>query len=100
MSQASFEPGTSRSRVLRSAVAPHWLGNISNVKAKKSNYRLKFDRHLPKQRVIDSEPSCEPTHENQASVIRPTCSLSLSILSIVFAVLVDPNENRPIGMLI
>ena len=24
--QASFEPGTSRSRVLRSAVAPHWLG--------------------------------------------------------------------------
>ena len=23
--QASFEPGTSRPRVLRSAVAPHWL---------------------------------------------------------------------------
>ena len=23
---ASFEPGISRSRVLRSAVAPHWLG--------------------------------------------------------------------------
>ena len=26
MTQASFEPGTSRSRVLSSAVAPHWLG--------------------------------------------------------------------------
>ena len=26
MAQASYEPGTSRSRVLRSAVAPHWLG--------------------------------------------------------------------------
>ena len=27
MAQASFKPGTSRSRVLRSAAAPHWLGN-------------------------------------------------------------------------
>ena len=26
MAQASFEPGTSRFRVLRSAAAPHWLG--------------------------------------------------------------------------
>ena len=26
MAQASFEPGTSRSRVLRSAAAPRWLG--------------------------------------------------------------------------
>ena len=29
MVQASFEPGTSQSRVLRSAVAPNWLGNVS-----------------------------------------------------------------------
>ena len=27
MAQASFEPGTSRSRVLRNVVAPHWLDN-------------------------------------------------------------------------
>ena len=26
MAQASFEPGTSRSRILRSAFVPHWLG--------------------------------------------------------------------------
>ena len=26
MAQASFEPENSRSRVLRSAAAPHWLG--------------------------------------------------------------------------
>ena len=26
MAQASFEPGISSSRVLRSAAAPHWLG--------------------------------------------------------------------------
>ena len=31
MAQASFELGTSRSRVLRSAVAPHWLGYWSKV---------------------------------------------------------------------
>ena len=30
MTQASFEPGTSRSRVLRSAIAPHWLGSGNN----------------------------------------------------------------------
>ena len=30
MAQASFEPGTSRSRVLRSAFAPHWLGFASH----------------------------------------------------------------------
>ena len=28
MTQTSFEPGTSRSRVLRSAAAPHWLAVI------------------------------------------------------------------------
>ena len=28
MAQASFEPGTFRSRVLRSAAAPHWLGSV------------------------------------------------------------------------
>ena len=27
MAQASFEPATARSRVLRSAAAPHWLGS-------------------------------------------------------------------------
>ena len=31
MVQASFEHGTSRSRVLRSAVAPHWLGMADMV---------------------------------------------------------------------
>ena len=31
MAQASFELGTSRFRVLRSAVAPHWLGDKPSV---------------------------------------------------------------------
>ena len=31
MAQASFEPGTSRSRVLRSAAAPHWLDNVGII---------------------------------------------------------------------
>ena len=30
MAQASFEPETSRCRVLRSAVAPHWLGEMAD----------------------------------------------------------------------
>ena len=28
MAQASYEPGTSRTRVLRIAAAPHWLGAL------------------------------------------------------------------------
>ena len=31
MAQASFEPGTSRFRVLRSTGAPHWLGDCAKV---------------------------------------------------------------------
>ena len=45
MTQASFEPGTSRSRVLHSAVAPHWLGgaSISRAIEKKFVFKLKDD---------------------------------------------------------
>ena len=30
MAQANIEPGTSRSRVLRSAAVPHWLGSVED----------------------------------------------------------------------
>ena len=36
MAQASFEPGTSRSRVLRSAGTSHWLG-LSNTVLQKNH---------------------------------------------------------------
>ena len=41
MAQASFEPGISRSRVLRSAVAPHWLGPCMDFTEKNS---IEFDK--------------------------------------------------------
>ena len=34
MPQASFEPGTSRSLILRSAVAPHWFGQVGTGQLK------------------------------------------------------------------
>ena len=47
MAQASFEPGTSRSRVLRCAAAPHWLGvKAYDVKAiinHKESYKLSIE---------------------------------------------------------
>ena len=41
MAQASFEPGNSRSRALRSAVAPHWLGGIQASGIKDIKTRIK-----------------------------------------------------------
>ena len=38
MAQASFEPETSRSRVLRYAVAPHWLGRMVNLSGESHRY--------------------------------------------------------------
>ena len=57
MAQASVEPGSSQSRVLRSAVAPHWLGNeqkwiqISihslSLSCKNRKWKIMFDNITP-----------------------------------------------------
>ena len=43
MAQASFEPGTSRSRVLRSAAAPHWLGTDEMQRSEKLFLHPRYD---------------------------------------------------------
>ena len=46
MTQASFEPRTSRSRVLRSAVAPHWLGGIIDKTSIKHNPIITYNESI------------------------------------------------------
>ena len=47
MAQASSEPGTSRSRVLRSAVAPHWLSGRTHMEGRRRN--RKHETHTLKK---------------------------------------------------